>query len=121
MKNILNMWQQRDLSLKGKITILKSLVLSKIQYVMNMLLVCEEVIKDIQRYLFSFLWNGKPHKISSNVIIAQINYGGLKIPDIGSLVRATKISWVPRIMKSDSRWNNIFQNAIQPITKEFLF
>ena len=65
------MWQQRDLSLKGKITILQSLVLSKIQYVLNMLPVCEEVIKDIHTYLFSFLWNGISHKIASNVIIAS--------------------------------------------------
>jgi hypothetical protein len=88
---------------------------------MNMLPVCEEVIKDIQTHLFSFLWNGNPHKIASNVIIAPIKYGGLKMPDFSSVVRATQISWVPRIMMSNSRWNNIFQNAIQPITKEFLF
>ena len=88
---------------------------------MNMLPVCEEVIKDIQTVYFHSFGMETPHKIASNVIITPIKYGGLKMPDFSSLVRGTQISWVPRIMKSNSRWNNIFQNAIQPITKEFLF
>jgi len=121
MKNILNMWQQRDLSIKGKITVLKALVIAKIQYVTNMLPVPEDVIKDINQCLFAFVWNKKPHKIASNVLIAPIKCGGLKMPDFDSMIKAAKLAWIPRIMKSNSRWNQIFQNAIQPLTRNFLF
>ena len=55
-KNILNMWRQRDLSLKGKITILKSLAIPQLTYVTNVLYVPDKfiAIKYKQKYNCSF-------------------------------------------------------------------
>ena len=50
MQNVLNIWRQRDLTLKGKITIIKNLGISQILYVMNMLFVPKWVIVKSEKY-----------------------------------------------------------------------
>ena len=50
-KNVLNIWKQRDLSLKGKITILKSLALPQLTYVTNVIFVPSDFIR-ISNYLY---------------------------------------------------------------------
>jgi hypothetical protein len=58
-KQILNMWSQRDLSLIGKITILKSLAFSKIIYPCGMLYTPKFVIDQLIKIAYSFIWNTK--------------------------------------------------------------
>jgi hypothetical protein len=46
MSNILNIWLARNLSIKGKVTILKSLALPKLQYVANTMPIIIDIIQD---------------------------------------------------------------------------
>ena len=47
MKSLLNIWGQRNLSIKGKITVINSLVISKILYVASVIPLPAQVIYDI--------------------------------------------------------------------------
>ena len=75
----LNIWKQRGLSLKGKITILKSLAVSKMIYLSSMLPVPGWFIKKVDILFFNFVWDGKPSKIKKSTIVGEIAAGGLKI------------------------------------------
>jgi archaellin len=100
LKNIstlLHIWSQRDLSLKGKITVLKSIVMPQILYVASCLYVPDWVTEYVDKIFFKFLWNWKPHKIKKNVIISDIQNGGLKMPHFPSMVQALKIMRIKRI------------------------
>ena len=94
MQNVLNIWRQRDLTLKGKITIIKSLGISQILYVMNMLFVPKWVIVKSEKILYNFLWNDKPEKIRRKTICAQIDKGGLKMVNIDIMIKSMKLSWL---------------------------
>ena len=94
MQNVLNIWRQRDLTLKGKITIIKSLGISQILYVMNMLFVPKWVIVKSEKILYNFLWNDKPEKIRRKTICAQIDKGGLKMVTIDIMIKSMKLSWL---------------------------
>jgi exonuclease III len=96
-KQILNMWQQRDLSLIGKITILKSLAFSKIIYPCGMLFTPKYVVEQLTKIAYSFVWNSKPEKIKRKTLIADYKDGGQKMIDIESFIKAQKAIWVKRL------------------------
>ena len=68
MKKVLNAWSRRSLSTFGRITVIKSLVISKIKHLLINLQDPEEsFLKELNKLLYNFLWNGKNDKIRSGV------------------------------------------------------
>ena len=104
-KKVLDLWSQRDLSLIGKITILKSLAFSTLTYQCCSLTPPEDFIKTVNDMAFSFLWSKKPDKIKIKTIIADYLDGGLKMLDIETFIKAQKIMWIKRLCKpGDASW-----------------
>jgi hypothetical protein len=101
-KKILDMWLQRDLSIIGKITILKSLAFSKILYQCGVLDTPQTFIEYINDLAYNFVWSNKPNKIKRLTLIAEYENGGQKMLDITSFLKAQKTMWVKRILSSDN-------------------
>ena len=87
MKNLLNQWSQRSLSLKGKITVINSLIISLFIYPITIIETPPTVLDEIDEAITHFLWGGKKPKIAKNVIEKQIEDGGLKMPNIHYILR----------------------------------
>ena len=100
-QRILNMWSQRDLSLIGKITILKSLAFSTVIYQCGMITTPTKFIELITDIAYKFIWQNKPEKIKRQTLIAEYEKGGLKMIDICSFLKAQKAMWVKRFMSND--------------------
>ena len=100
-KKILDLWSMRDLSLIGKITILKSLALSKIIYQCAVLTAPPNFVESVNDIAYQFLWSKKPAKVKKETIIANYKHGGLKMIDITSFIKAQKVTWVKRLLSSD--------------------
>ena len=62
MNTIINIWKSRSLSLKGKITIIKTLILPQINLIFSMIHIPDQILKKIDKILFDYLWNSKPAK-----------------------------------------------------------
>jgi len=108
MKNILRLWLQRDLSLKGKIIVLKSLAMAQLIYPLSTLEAPLWVLEEANLILYSFLWGNKPDKVKRNTIIREIDKGGLKMIDIECMAMALKAKWVAKLfMDLDQKWTNI--------------
>ena len=56
LRQIINIWAGQSLSLKGKITIIKSLIVSKIVNIWSMVYVPSDFIDEVDKLLFDFLW-----------------------------------------------------------------
>ena len=84
VEEILRRWKCHRLTLIGKITIMKSLVVSQLVYVILPLCSNYKVLTEINDLLYTFLWNGKGDKIKRRVIINDLGAGGLKMIDISS-------------------------------------
>lgn len=98
LKNKLNIWSQRDLSLLGKITIVKSLGLSQLVYLFQILPNPPDYfIKELNTVIFRFVWNNKLDKIKRKTLCAPISEGGLRAPHIPSFIQSLKCSWVKDI------------------------
>ena len=59
MQNLLNFWYPRNLTLYGRITILKSLALSKLVYNTSMLSLPLVFINRVNQVIKNFLWGKK--------------------------------------------------------------
>ena len=62
--NIIQSWSKRSLTLFGKVTIIKSLIVPQLTYLLSVLPNPEQnYLKDIDSLIFNFLWDNKPSKI----------------------------------------------------------
>ena len=85
IRKLLNLWSSRGLSLHGKVAIIISLVIPKFVYVSSLIPTPKEVVKDLNRMLFNFLWKGKD-KVTRLSVINEYEKGGLKIVDLEALI-----------------------------------
>lgn len=92
-------WNNRSLSLKGKITVFNVLVGSMIQYITMNTTTPARVIKETARIATQFLWDGKKSKIAYQSIIQSIKNGGLGLMDLNCRRKANHISWIKRILR----------------------
>ena len=68
-KKTLNMWSQRDLSLYGKINIVKTLALSKLIFICSVLESPENFADEVNKIIFDFIWNYKQPKYAKQPLL----------------------------------------------------
>ena len=121
MSDTLNIWLSRNLSLNGKVTILKSIAIPKLQYVVTNLPITNNIIKDTEKVISNFLWKYKTPKVKKSVTIQRIKYGGIKAPDFTSIVKACRVSWIKRLLSdNNAKWKSVLQELVHPISIEHL-
>ena len=97
MELLLNTWKKRDLTLFGKITVIKSLAISKLNHQIMNCQYDDDIIKRINKILYGFIW-GKIDRIKRNTLICNIQEGGLNMIDIESHIEALNATWIERIL-----------------------
>ena len=103
IKTMLNIWRTRDLTLIGKVTVVKHLALPKLIYPLSMLpSPPDKKIQEINKAIYNFIWNGKPDKIKRNILVGTRETGGLQVPHIPTLCSSLKITWVKRLMNPNN-------------------
>ena len=90
LRGLLKGWSWRGLTLLGKVRVIKSLAIPKILYRVILISNKKEFIKKIYTLLYSFVWNGKD-KVKRKAFINPIEKGGLKMPNIESMISAQRI------------------------------
>ena len=103
-------WKQRDLTLMGKIQLIKTFVLSKLVYVSSLTPVPPWAFREIEVLIFDFLWNGKD-KIKRSTMFLDYDKGGLKLTDFQLFIRTQRIMWMKRLITGDSNmiWKRYFK------------
>lgn len=87
----------RGLSVFGKVTIIKSFLIPKLLYVSSIMETPPEVIKQMEKMVFKFLWKG-PDKVTRLSVINTLDKGGLNLTDFESHIKALRLSWIPRLL-----------------------
>ena len=107
---LIHYWNKRQLTPLGKITVIKSLILSKFTYLfLNLPDPPIEFTKELQNILYRFLWNGKPAKIKRSVVCKSYIDGGLQMVDVQTFISSLKISWVQRYRRGDGLQKFLFE------------
>ena len=72
MNNLLLLWTKRNLTILGKILIIKSLIVPIFTYVASACVVPEKYRKEIDSKCFKFIWNNKPDKVKRNTVVGKL-------------------------------------------------
>jgi len=105
LENVLKLWSKVNMSLLGKVTIVKSMALSKLNYLLNVLPAPNQsIITDIEQKCYKFIWDNGPDKIKRKTMIAPIEQGGLGMEDLPSRIAAIKLSWILKIRNHAGNW-----------------
>ena len=96
MEKLLNSWSRRNITPLGKITVIKTLVISKVtRLFMNLPDPDVKCLHDLNLLLYSFLWwTGKHDRIKRSGVCQAYEAGGLKMVDVRSFLSALKIGWL---------------------------
>ena len=115
IKKLINIWSSRGLSLYGKVTIIKSFLISKFVYVCSVLPTPKEAVSELNRMLFTFLWNGVD-KVTRVSAINDYERGGLKMIDVDCMIRSLRLGWLQRVF-NDSRatWKRYFLHLLEHV------
>ena len=113
VKMKLDMWKQRNLTIFGKILIIKTFALSQILYVATVLHVPEETVKEIESLSYQFLWNGSQHKVKKRVVIQDYQFGGCKMVDCEEMFKVQKIKWIQKyFVEKEKYWKLTMRELI---------
>ena len=117
MRYEIGQWSKRDLTPFGKITVLKSLVLSKIVHIlMSLPNPSRKYLKELEKMFFSFLWNGKPDPITRHNSYQKLESGGISMINIEKFISALKVAWVRRIVHNvEKTWHKLLRRTYRDI------
>ena len=122
MERTLAVWRWRNLSIAGKITIFKTLVLSKIISISFLSSIPNVIIDKIEKLQKDYIWSGKNPKIKHSSLIGDYADGGLKDVDIKAKFKSLKLSWIRRLYSSEFHpWKNIPLKLIEQSFKQNIF
>jgi hypothetical protein len=110
IENTINRWSKQTLTPFGKITIIKTLIISKL----NHLFLAnpgpdENMIRQLTSKIYSFIWDDKPDKVKRDLISQDYCWGGLKMINLKAFIQGLKLTWVRRLFHSESNWVKLYK------------
>ena len=122
IKKLLTWWKQRDLTLMGKIQLLKGFIFSKLIYVASFNPVPRWVYDELDQLAYDFLWRGQ-HKVKKKVITMDYKQGGLKMMHFRLLINAQRVMWIRRLLcgNQDMKWKQYFNFVTKDLGGNFIF
>jgi hypothetical protein len=105
MEKVLTQWKRRNLTYTGKIHLVRSVGLSILQYAWDVKTIPDKFIKEIERAMWAFIWDGKPERVKREVCRRKRTEGGLGVPDVRKLIDASRIKLFSKIIDpGDEKW-----------------
>lgn len=107
MQRLLDNWRKRNLTLFGRVMIIKSLALSQVVHLLMFNQVPSSIIIRLNKMFFTFLWNTKVEKVRRCDVVKNCANGGLKMVDVEKKLISFRLRWLGRLvndMSSKSMW-----------------
>jgi len=121
IKQKLNIWRQRDLTIFGKILLIKSFALSQILYLTSALPLPSKFVSELDEIIYSFLWNGKQHKVKKCVVIQNYYNGGQKMISMTDMINAQRITWIKKYLNDTASYWKSTMKCILKIDRLDIF
>ena len=120
IKRCIQIWKSPELSYVGKVLIIKSLLVSQIGYLADIKPVPNNVIKEIESIIWSFLWNNKQPLVNRKTMYLNCNEGGVKMLNLRDFIESKQIHFMYKIISSDyDNWNIIGKNWLKFLDSDY--
>ena len=104
-----------SLTLLSRIQIVKTFAIAKFMYKASLISVSEDLIKDVNKLLYGFIWKGND-KIKRTALINDIENGGLKMLDIQSMILSQRVIALKRFIEDyNSPWKRVLETFLGDI------
>ena len=99
---VMHAWQNRNISLDGKITVVNTLVASLFVYMLQVIpSPSAEAEKKIRKIIAAYVWNGRKAKIKLDVLCEDKINGGRRLANIRCRDASLKVQWIQRMYGTD--------------------
>ena len=100
IEQTLNCWRHRNLSLLGKVTVIKSLLLPQLLYLFSVLCIHipKSFFKKLNHLFYKFIWNGGNDRVKRNILCNDFDKGGLRMIDPLIFSQAQKFIWIKQLL-----------------------
>ena len=120
IKAKLRIWRWRDLTIIGRIQIVKTFIIPIFLYRASVICLDKEFVNEANRIIFNFIWKGKD-KIKRLALISDIEDGGLKAPHLESIIKTQRILCCKRLASEQpSSWKTILLHYLKPVGGKFI-
>ena len=118
---VLDTWSNRKLSLKGRITVIKTFAMPKLLYVLNNVYTPDRYVKKAHDCFFKYLWEQKPDKVKRDVITQDYSEGGLRMINFQFMFKSLKAMWIKRMMtNTNANWLLYIKSLIDINLSDFI-
>ena len=103
-------WNSRDLTVFGKVTIIKTLLMAQFVYIATSLLhPSPKIINSINKFIFNFLWGVKRDKIKREIVTQKRELGGLDMVYPQDFFSSMKLKLIHKIgdINFNHKWKDI--------------
>jgi hypothetical protein len=114
VERIISLWTKRNLSISGKLCIIKSFLLSQFVYPLQALSAPTAILQRVNTMLFRFLWKRKYtntrayEKVKRNVLCNIKEEGGLNMINIIDMQHSFMLNWISQLNNdAESKWKII--------------
>ena len=115
IKEKLRIWRWRDLTVIGRIQIVKTFIIPILLYHASMICLDKEFLNKANSIIFDFIWKGRD-KVKHLALISDIEDGGLKVPHLDSIIRTQRILVCKRLAnEQSSNWKTILLHYLKPV------
>ena len=120
-EKVLTSWSKRNLTLIGKVTVIKSLIIPNITFLANVSKIDKENITKFKKIIYKFLWGSNHEKVKRSILSKKIKDGGLNLTDLDKYIEAINLNWVKRLKSPDkANWKIIPQYYFDQYGENFL-
>ena len=122
IEKLINLWSHRYLTPTGKIAVIKSLALSKLNHLfLSLPSPGKDIFKELETMFYKFIWSGKPDKVKRKIISKHYFDGGLNMIGLDTFVSAMKITWICRLYNNfEAPWAKVVKLYLGSINKIIL-
>ena len=120
IKEKLKIWRWRDLTIIGRIQIVKTFVIPIFLYRASMICLNKDFVNEANKIIFDFIWKGKD-KVKRSALVSDIEDGGLKAPHLDSIIKTQRILCCKKFASEQpSTWKTILLHYLKPVGGKFI-
>ena len=113
IKDSINHWSKRKLTPMGKVTVIKTFLMAKLNHLFLSLPHPDiNFINELNNIFYKFIWSNKTPKINRKTLTLDYHLGGIKMVQLEHFIMALKITWVRRLIKKNAPWVKLFRHQI---------
>ena len=123
INRMFQLWKHRFLTPIGKICVIKTLALSKLNHILlSVPAPGKHQLRELETLFYKFIWDSKPDKIKRSTISKHYYNGGLNMIELNNYISGLKATWIRRVYRNiNAPWVSVAFPQIASLNKIFTF